>query len=64
VDEQRKQQLLISFIAFNLVVILYQLAFNSGLFHHPFAWSKMLLSLVLGLVAAGIAFGAVRFLQR
>jgi hypothetical protein len=49
-----KNRILIPIVVFNLVVVFYQLMFNTGA---SFTWGKLFLAIVLGTVAAGVAFG-------
>ncbi len=56
-----KNRILIPIVVFNLVVVFYQLLFNSGA---AFGWGKFFLAIALGTVAGGIAFAAMAFLKK
>lgn len=58
-DEELKQKILVSVIAFNLTVLIYQLLLNSN----PFTVGGLLLGLLLGAVVGGVTFGVMGFLQ-
>ncbi len=49
-----KNRILIPIVVFNLVVVFYQLFFNTGA---SFTWGKLFLAIGLGTVAAAVAFG-------
>ena len=59
-DEVTKQKVMYSLIAFNITVVGYQFAFNSN----PFAWAKLGLGLLAGVVVGGIVFAVMHFLSR
>lgn len=56
-DEQIKQAVLYAILAFNLVVIVFQLALNSG---ESFSYVKLLLGILLGAAIAGGVFFVVK----
>ena len=59
-DEVTKQKLMYSLIAFNITVVGYQVIFNSD----PFAWSRLAMGILAGVVVGGIVFGVMHFLLR
>ena len=59
-DEVTKQKLLFSVVAFNIVVVLYQIIANSN----PFSWGRLLIGMLIGAVVAGIVFGVMHFMSR
>jgi hypothetical protein len=61
-DDKNNYQLPI--VVFNVVFILYQFIFNSGLFGSVFTWGKLFLAILLGAVAAGITFGAMTMMKK
>ena len=62
-DEQRKQCILMAILVFNLIIIAFQIVFNSGLFGNEFSWLKLLIGLVVAAVAAGITYFVVQKTQ-
>jgi hypothetical protein len=54
-------RLLVPILAFNFVFIVYQYFFN---WLDSFTWGGLFLGLLLGAVAAGVAFGAMTALKR
>jgi hypothetical protein len=58
-DEATKQKAMFAFIAFNIVVVLFQLLFNSS----PFAWTRLFLGLVIGGLVAGATYGITHYFQ-
>ena len=58
-DEATKQKALFAVVAFNLTVVLYQIAFNSS----SFTVGRLLVGVLIGAVVGGITFGVVHFLQ-
>ena len=59
-DDVTKQKLMFSVIAFNIVVVAYQLLFNSN----PFEFSRLIIALLIGAVVGGIVFGVMHFMSR
>lgn len=57
-SEDLKQRLLTAIVAFNLVLIAYQVIWNSN----PFSVTGLLLGIVLGAAAGGATFGIQHFL--
>ena len=62
-DEQQKQRVLVAILAFNVTAIGFQLVFNMGFFGFSFTWLKLTLALILGAVAAGVAYVGVQMTQ-
>lgn len=56
-----KNSILIATMVFCLVVIVFQLLFNSG---DSFGWLKMIGGLVLASIAAGAAFGVMAAMKK
>lgn len=52
-DERNKQALLIAILVFNVVVILFQLIFNTG---EGFSFLKLLLGIAIGAAIGGATF--------
>ena len=59
-DDVTKQKIMFSVIAFNIVVVAYQLALNSN----PFVFSKLIIGLLIGAAVGGLVFGVMHFLSR
>ena len=59
-DDVTKQNLMYSVIAFNIVVVAFQIFANSN----PFVFSKLLFGLLLGAVVGGVVFGVMHFSSR
>ena len=58
-DETKKQQILLAVVAFNITIIVFQLAFNSSILRGPtvqFSAMKLLLGILLAGGAAGIGY--------
>ena len=58
-DEELKQKVLVSLVAFNCAVVFYQLLFNSN----PFSLLGLLTGMLIAAVVGGVAFGVMHFLQ-
>ena len=56
-----KNSILITILVFCLVVIVFQVFFNSG---DSFGWLKMIGGLVLACIAAGAAFGVMGAMKK
>ncbi len=63
-DEQQKQRVMMAIVAFNMVIIAYQIIFNSGLFGFPFSVGKLLIGLVVAAVIGGVAYVVAGLTQR
>lgn len=61
-DEELKQRALISVWIFSIVVIIYQVLFNSSV--GVFSYGKMTMGAVLGLMAGGIVFGVLSAMKK
>lgn len=58
-DEELKQKVMVTAIAFSVVVFLYQILFNSS----PFSFPKLMLGVLIAAIVGGIAFGIMHFMQ-
>ena len=63
-DEQLKQRVLISFLTFNLVVIFHTLLFNRDWGPESPVVVRSITGFVIGLVAAGIAYGVMHVMHK
>lgn len=59
-DDVTKQKIMFSVIAFNIVVVAYQLVFNSD----PFEFSNLIKGLLIGAAVGGLVFGVMHFVSR
>ena len=63
-DEQLKQRVLMAVLAFNLIIIAYQILFNSGLvFGDAFSWGRLAIGLLIAVAGAGVAYVVVQKTQ-
>jgi hypothetical protein len=62
-DEQQKQRVLMAVLAFNVTAIGFQFVFNMGFFGFGFTWLKIGLAVVLGAIAAGVAYVGTQMTQ-
>jgi hypothetical protein len=62
-DEQQKQRVLMAVLAFNVTAIGFQFVFNMGFFGFGFTWLKLVLAVVLGAIAAGVAYVGTQMTQ-
>lgn len=62
-DEQLKQSLLMAVLAFNVIIILFQLFLN-GVILGEFSWVKMVIGILLALAGAGAAFFGVKMTHK
>lgn len=60
-DDSVKQRMMVAFVAFNIVMILFQFLFNFG---DAFTWGKLFMGLVVAGVAGAIAFFTMGLLNR
>ncbi len=63
-DEQQKQRVMMAIVAFNIVIIAFQIIFNSGLFGFPFSVGRLLIGLVIAAVVGGIGYVVAGLMQR
>lgn len=61
-DEQTKQALLVGILAFNLIIIFFQILFNGfpGIIVSEFSWLRLFAGLVLAAAVGGGIFAVVR----
>ncbi|MCA9187682.1 MAG: hypothetical protein R3E01_09285 [Pirellulaceae bacterium] len=62
-DDQTRQSLLIAFIAFNITVFIFQIAFN-GMLGGTFTWGRFMIGVLVAAVVGGITFGVTKALNR
>ena len=58
-DEELKQKVMFSAIAFSFVVFVFQIAANSN----PFSFAKLMLGVLLAAIVGGITFGVTHYVQ-
>lgn len=63
-DEETKQQVLVSVIVMALTVTIYQIVFNSGMIAGDFSWIKLVLAVIIGAAAGGATYGVMKAMNR